>query len=152
MKSSSVFKVDIPPTMLSSNQLVKILILLKKSSFTIGVFINLLKAFGTVDHSILLEKMKLHGVADKNPAWFESYLSYRNHYIRISESNKADPKYVTCGVPQGFIFGLVLFLIHVNDLPNASHLFYPLLFINDINLFFDQKDMKHLFKSQIMSQ
>ena len=139
MKSSSVFKVDIPPAMLSSNQLIKILIRLKKSSSTIGVFTNLSKAFDTVDHSILLEKMKFHGVADKNPVWFESYLSYRNHYIHISESNKTDPKYVNCGVHQGFIYGVVLFLTYVNDLPNVSYLFYALMFINDTNLFFDQK-------------
>ena len=51
----------------------------EQEQFTLGIFINLSKAFDTVDHSILLKKMKFHGVADKNPAWFESYLSYRNH-------------------------------------------------------------------------
>ena len=117
----------------------------EQEQFTLGIFINFSKAFDTVDHSILLKKMKFHGVADKNPACFESYLSYRNHYIHISENNKTDPKYVTCGVSHVFIFVPILFLIYVNDLPNASHLFYRLMFLNDTNLFFDQKDIKHLF-------
>ena len=50
----------------------------KRDQFTVGVFINLSKEFDTVDHSILLKKLKLYGITDKNPAWFESYLSNRN--------------------------------------------------------------------------
>ena len=72
----------------------------EKVKFTLGVFIDLLKAFDTVDHSILLKKLKLYGVTDKNLAWFESYLSNRKQYIQISENSKTDLKYVTCGVLQ----------------------------------------------------
>ena len=94
------------------------------------------RVFDTVDHSILLKKLKLYGITDKNLAWFESYLSNRNQYIQIGENSKTDLKYVTCGVPQRSILGPLLFLVYVNDLPNASRLLDPIMFADDTNLFF----------------
>ena len=117
----------------------------EKEQFTLGVFIDLPKAFDTVDHSILLNKLKLYGITDKNLAWSESYLSNRTQYIEIGENSKTDLKYVTCGVPQESILGPLLFLIYVNDLSNASRLLDPIMFANDTNLFFNHKDIKHLF-------
>ena len=106
----------------------------EKEQFTLGVFIDLPKAFDTVDHSILLKKLKLFGVTDKNLAWFQSYLSNRKQYIEIGENSKTDPKYVTCGVPQGSILGPLLFLVYVNGLPNAPRLLDPIMFADDTNL------------------
>ena len=103
------------------------------------------KAFDTDDYSILLKKLKLYGITDKNLAWFQSYLSNRKQYIEIGENSKTDPKYVTCGVPQGSILGPLLFLVYVNDLPNASRLLDPTMFADDTNLFFNHKGIKHLF-------
>ena len=103
------------------------------------------KAFNTVDHSILLKKLKLYGITDKNLGWFESYLSNRKQYIEIGENSKTDLKYVSCGVPQGFILGPLLFLVYVNNLSNASCLLDPIMFANDTNLFFNHRDIKHLF-------
>ena len=117
----------------------------EKEQFTLGVFIDLSKTFDTVDHSILLKKMRFDGITDKNLAWFESYLSNRKQYIEIGENSKTDLKYVTCGVPQGSILGPLLFIVYVNDLPNASRLLDPKMFVDDTNLFFHHKDSKHLF-------
>ena len=101
---------------------------------TVRAFIDLSKAFDTVDHSILLKKLKRFGVTDKNLAWFQSYLSNRKQYIEIGENSKTDPKYVTCGVPQGSILGPLLFLVYVNGLPNAPRLLDPIMFADDTNL------------------
>ena len=117
----------------------------EKEQFTLGVFIDLSKAFDTVDHSILLKKLKFYGITDKNLAWFESYLSNRKQYIEICEKSKTDLKYVTCAVPQGSILGPLLFLVYVNDLPNAPRLLDPIMFADDTNLSFNHKDIKHLF-------
>ena len=106
----------------------------EKEQFTLGVFIDLSKAFDTVDHSILLKKLKSYGITDKNLAWFESYLSNRKQYIEIGENSKTDLKYGTCGVPQGSILGPHLFLVYVNDLTNASRSLDPIMFRSSLQL------------------
>ena len=78
-------------------------------------------------------------------AWFQSCLSNRKQCIEIGENSKTDPKYVTCGVPQGSFLRPLLFLVYDNDLPNASRLLDPILFADDTNLLFNHKDIKHLF-------
>ena len=117
----------------------------EKEQFTLGVSIDLPKAFDIVDHSILLKKLKFYGITDKNLAWFESYLSNRKQYIEISENSKTDLKYLTCDVPQGSILGPLLFLVYVNDLSNTSRLLDPIMFSDDTNLFLNHKDIKHLY-------
>ena len=129
MKNSSILKVYAIVRLVD-----KIFDSFEKEQFTLGVFIDLPKAFDTVDHSILLKKLKLFGVTDKNLAWFQSYLSNRKQYIEIGENSKTDPKYVTCGVPQGSILGPLLFLVYVNGLPNAPRLLDPIMFADDTNL------------------
>ena len=129
MKNSSVLKVYAIVRLVD-----KIFDSFEKEQFTLGVFIDLSKAFDTVDHSILLKKLKRFGVTDKNLAWFQSYLSNRKQYIEIGENSKTDPKYVTCGVPQGSILEPLLFLVYVNDLPNVPRLLDPIMFADDTNL------------------
>ena len=89
--------------------------------------------------------MELYGIADKNLAWFENYLFNRKQCININENSKTDLKYVTCSVPQGFILGPLLFLVYVSNVTNASRLLDPIMFADDTNLFFNYKDIKHLF-------
>ena len=146
MKNSSVFKADIPQRCYRAIALVdKIFDYFEKEQFTLGVFNDLSKAFDTVDHSILLKKLKFYGITDKNLAWFEGYLSNRKQYIEIGENSKTDLMHVTCGVPQGSILGPLLFLVYVNSLSNASRLLDPIAFADDTKLFFNHKDIKHLF-------
>ena len=88
----------------------------EKKEYTLGVFINLSKAFDTVGHSILLRKLELYGITDRNYAWIKSYLSNRLQYIQIDENSGTEYCVVKCGVPQGFILGPLLFFLYVNNL------------------------------------
>ena len=79
------------------------------------VLLDLQKAFDTVDHSILLMKLKALGLSSDILNWFKSYLSDRQQLVDIS-GTFSSTKTVTCGVPQGSILGPLLFLIYVNDM------------------------------------
>ena len=109
MKNSSVFKPKIPLAKKKKKLVDKIFDSFEKEQFTPRVFIDLSKAFDTVDHSILLEKLKLYGITGKNLAWIQSYLSNEKQYTEIDENSKTDPKCVTCGVPKGSILEPLFF-------------------------------------------
>ena len=76
------------------------------------------KAFDTLDHTILLQKIESVGFKESVIKWFQSYLSNRKSFVAL-EDIFADAGLINCGVPQGSILGSLLFLMHVNDLPQA---------------------------------
>ena len=105
----------------------------------LGVLIDYRKAFDTVNHEILLNKLMKYGVRGLANKWIRDYLSNRlqfTSYNRIRSSNMQ----ITCGVPQGSIMGPFLFLCYINDLPNVSNIITPLIFADDTNLFITGKD------------
>ena len=79
-----------------------------QGKYTLGIFLDLSKAFNTVNHNILLEKLKTYGIQSENLKWFRSYLSYKKQFI-LFDDFKTEVKIVKCGVPQGSILGLLLF-------------------------------------------
>ena len=102
------------------------------------VLIDLQKAFDTVDHSILCEKLKSIGVS--STVWFESYLADRSQCVDVKGS-RSEFLPITCGVPQGSILGPLLFLIYVNDM-NISLTCRLSLYADDSALIFSHRDHK----------
>ena len=117
-----------------------------KQQFTLGIFVDLSKAFDTVNHTILLSKLTSFGIQGIYIDWFKSYLHNRKQYISYDDK-KSKIKIITCGVPQGSILGPLLFLLYVNDLQQASKIIKPIMFADDTNLFYSNKDLKLLFKT-----
>ena len=123
----------------------KILNGFSEEKYTLGVFIDLSKAFDTADHQILLKKLSLYGVKGKRLESFESYLSERKQYIEV-EGQETSFLNITCGVPQGSILGPLLFLLYINDLCKASNIITPIMLADDTNLFYSNKSIKIFFK------
>ena len=116
---------------------------LDKNMYACGVFIDLEKAFDTVNHQILLSKLYHYGIRGVANKWFSSYLS--NRYQRVSVNGVSSSRMpITCGVPQGSILGPLLFLIYINDMHLAMQSTTMYHFADDTNLLYSCKTLKVL--------
>ena len=99
-----------------------------------GVFIDLKKAFDTVNHDLLVKKLFFYGITGTANAWLNNYLTNKNQYV-IADDHSSGMRLITCGVPQGSVLGPVLFLLYINDICNVSNLLKFVLFADDTNIF-----------------
>ena len=116
---------------------------IEKGMYGCGIFIDLKKAFDTVNHSILLRKLEHYGIRENSLHWFTSYLSNRKQYVYYN-GYSSEVKSIKCGVPQGSVLGPLLFLLYINDLPHVSTKMRFFLFADDTNLYYESNDLKKI--------
>ena len=124
----------------------KISAAIDKREFAVGVFIDLSKAFDTLNHAILLKKLEHYGVRGIALKLLKNYLSNRFQYVFLNDTSSR-LKLISCGVPQGSILGPLLFLIYINDIVNCSSIMKFILFADDTNLFLSDEDLSRLMIS-----
>lgn len=102
--------------------------------FTTAVFVDLRKAFDTIDHAILLSKLYAYGIRNRAHDWFTSYLTHRSQRVMVNGSF-SNYQYITHGVPQGSVLGPVLFLLYINDVVNIINPETVYLYADDTVLY-----------------
>ena len=104
-----------------------------KKQVPINIFLDLSKAFDTIDHNMLLHKLRFYGLDGMTLLLFESYLSNRRHYVEIDEM-QSETLPVKIYIPQGSILGPLLFTIYINDFPQVSNIVNFIMYADDITL------------------
>ena len=114
-----------------------------KGQTTGAVFVDLRKAFDTVDHARFLSKLSIYGIRNKELNWFENYLFDRKHFV-LFDGVKSDARSVYCGVPQGSVLGSLLFLLLINDV--ELHLKYSqiILYADDAVIYYSNKSCENI--------
>ena len=119
---------------------------------SVGILIDLSKSFDTIDHNLQL-KMEYCGIRGIVLNWFHNHLSNRKRFVYVNDVDSTLLP-LTCGIPQGFILGPLIFIIYINDIVNssklakyiisASKLANYIIITDDTNLLFKQKYLKTL--------
>ena len=107
----------------------------ERNQSTIGILLDLTKAFDTIDHNILLYKLEHYGFRGIVLEWFKNYLSNRKQFVYYN-SSKSECKDIICGVPQGSILGPLLFILYINDITNTSSILDFILFADDTTILY----------------
>ena len=119
---------------------------LENGEYVLGLFLDFSKAFDTVNHDILFEKLEYLGIRGILLMWCKSFLSDREQCVVYNDTSSSHKK-ITCGVPQGSkILGPLLFLLYINDLWRVSDGLFLLLIADDSNLFLSGKCPERLIE------
>ena len=107
---------------------------LDNSIVSINIYIDLLKAFDTLTHSMLLDKLSYYGVNSVAKNLLQSYLSHRHQVVDFNGST-SDTLEIRTGVPKGSVLWPVLFAVYINDLPSCTDMFNMMMYAGDTTLF-----------------
>ena len=107
----------------------------------LGIFLDLSKAFDTIDHSILISKLYHYGVRGVPLQWFKSYLSNRKQQVQIINLFSTNIQTIKKGVPQGSILGPLLFLLYVNDFSSCLNHSSAITFADDTSVFIPHSNL-----------
>jgi retron-type reverse transcriptase len=111
------------------------------------VFPDIRKTFDSINHTILLHKMKVQfGITNAVLDWFSSYLTNREQVCLVNGITST-PKKIVCGVQQGSILGPLLFLLYINDLPDCLDKTTPCLYADDTHNFSAAKHLEKLIEN-----
>ncbi len=108
--------------------------------YTMSIFMDLSKAFDTIDHGIVLQKLYHYGFREVSNDWFCNYLWNRKQFAMYN-STKSPTDDVSCGAPQGSILGPRLFILYINDVCYISKLLNMILFADDTTVFYSNKNI-----------
>jgi len=99
----------------------KISLAMDNHEYSVGIFIDLSKAFDTINHSILIEKLNYYGIRGIVLDWFRSYLQSRQQYVYLNGMSST-MRSIICGVPQGSLLWTLLFILYVNDITSCCEI------------------------------
>ena len=115
-----------------------------------GIFLGLSKAFDTLNHSILLDKLNYYGIKKCSLQLIKSYLANRSQYVEHN-GIKSDYSPISTGVPQGSILGPILFIIYLNDIPLCSKIFKFIIYADDTTLFSNLGEFKKENRDEMLN-
>lgn len=116
------------------------------------IFLDLSKAFDTIDLEILIKKLQHYGIRGLLLNWFHSYLFGRQQYVCVHD-HKSSLKPIKHGVPQGSTLGPLLFILYINDLVHSLCVSHKVLFADDTNMFISHKnpvELEQIINSELM--
>ena len=119
-----------------------------------GIFVDLSKAFDTLDHAIPLSQLEATGITGTAHQWIIDYFRNKKQFVQIVDS-KSDALWQICGIPQGSILGPLFFIIYINDLTASPDELELILFADETSTFFEHSDLgllTNLLNDQLLFQ